>query len=109
MISESFNIEEFVEAVRGKDYLEVLGLADREALEAWRESRRRSGHGREEIDSYESALKELMMFMRSSVRRGKQEFARLVISHPCGNESFTGARAIHGRMDKCPVSNLRQP
>ena len=36
MISSDFNFKRFVEAVRGKDRLDIVELAEREATEAWR-------------------------------------------------------------------------
>jgi hypothetical protein len=36
MISSDFSFERFVEAVRGKDRLDIVELAEKEATEAWR-------------------------------------------------------------------------
>lgn len=36
MISTEFSFERFVEAVKGKDHLEIVQLAEREATDAWR-------------------------------------------------------------------------
>jgi hypothetical protein len=70
MLSPSSDIQEFIEAVRDKPYLEVLALADREALKAWRLLYRRKGSqepSNQQGRSYDRMLKGLIRFMRSSV------------------------------------------
>ncbi|MFO7740515.1 MAG: hypothetical protein R6V46_18705 [Desulfatiglandaceae bacterium] len=70
MISQSFDFGEFVEAVKEKGWPEILGLADKEALEAWRLSsiqKDMSDDVRDLIRQYESTLKEFICFMRSAV------------------------------------------
>jgi hypothetical protein len=70
MISPSFDFREFVEAVKDRGYSEVLALADKEALEAWRQTifrKEMTDDARDLIKQYESTLKELVFFMRSAV------------------------------------------
>jgi hypothetical protein len=70
MISPSFDFGEFIQAVKDKGYLEMLGLADKEALEAWRQSLSRkgeTGNAQDPVRKYESTLKEFVYFMRAAV------------------------------------------
>jgi ssDNA-binding Zn-finger/Zn-ribbon topoisomerase 1 len=70
MISPSCDIKEFVKAVKDKRYLEMLGLADKEALKAWRRSlfqKEMTDEARADIRNYESALKEFIYLMRAAV------------------------------------------
>ena len=69
MIASSYNIDDFLEAVRGREYAEVISLADKEALETWRETyqrRRNADEGIEEGARYEKALKEFIRCLRSA-------------------------------------------
>lgn len=69
MISSSYDIEEFVEAVRDREYAEVIFLADKEAVQAWRETyrrRRNAEGGIEEGTRYEKALKEFIRSLQSA-------------------------------------------
>lgn len=69
MISESCDIKEFLDAAKNKDISELILLADREALEAWRMSRRhrkRSGKGMGDCGRYEILLKEFTRYLRSA-------------------------------------------
>lgn len=68
MISSSCDIKEFLDAAKNKDISELIILADREALEAWRLSRRHKK--RNETDQgdcrrYEMLLKEFTRYIRS--------------------------------------------
>jgi hypothetical protein len=80
MISPSCDIREFIEAVKDKDYFEVISLADKEALKAWRMSYR---NGIEATDTsancrrYEALLKEITRHIRSSVAPGLESIAEL--------------------------------
>jgi hypothetical protein len=70
MISSGCDISQFVEAVRDRDYFEVIAMADREALDAWR----RAYHGSDEAGSdrekglrYTGLLEGLIDFVRYGV------------------------------------------
>ena len=80
MISPSCDIQEFIEAVKDKDYLEVISLADQEALKAWRISHR-TGIGatdeRASCKRYEELLKEIARNIRSSVAPDWKSVAEL--------------------------------
>lgn len=70
MISSSYDINEFVEGVRGKDYAQVIALAENEALEVWRASyqRRREADAEEdESRRYETVLKEFVHYLKSGI------------------------------------------
>jgi hypothetical protein len=72
MVSPSCDIKKFIEAVREKDYLDIIYLADREALDVWRYSKRakvRTQVHQKEMADYEMRLKEFVTFMRSSLIR----------------------------------------
>jgi hypothetical protein len=74
MISPSFDIREFIEAIRRKDYLEMIHLADREAFQVWRCSNRddQKESDQRELRAYEMRLKEFVSVIRSSVIRRKE-------------------------------------
>lgn len=70
MISESFDIEDFLKAVHQKDPAEIISLANQEATTAWRLACRqeRLGNPAHEIPGrYEQALEELIWFLRTPV------------------------------------------
>jgi hypothetical protein len=70
MISESYSIKEFVEAIRNKDYLEIVYLADQEATEAERFSNRlkaRNGIQKETSREYANTLKDFIVFLRHGI------------------------------------------
>ena len=80
MISPSCNIQEFIEAVKDKDYFEVLSFADEEALRAWRSSYRTCGRTADESASckrYEELLKEIARHVKSSVAPDWKRVAEL--------------------------------
>lgn len=71
MISTSCDIKEFLAALEGKDYSEIIRLADQEALEAARLFYRKtepSDQGYEKIDRYRIDLEDFIAYLRSSVR-----------------------------------------
>jgi methylphosphotriester-DNA--protein-cysteine methyltransferase len=80
MISPSCDIREFIEAVKDKEYFEVISLADKEALKAWRRSYRTGKRATDESASckrYEGLLKEIARHIRSSVAPDWKSVAEL--------------------------------
>ncbi|WP_028320102.1 hypothetical protein [Desulfatiglans anilini] len=73
MISESSDLERFIDAIKGMDFESMILAADKEALEAWREARKCLGRDRADrhtaLTEYEANLKRLVAFLRYSVRR----------------------------------------
>ena len=70
MISESCDIHEFIRKVPKTDSSKVIAMADQEAMEAWRSARRAvptSKISSASIDEYESLLKDLIYFLRSTI------------------------------------------
>jgi hypothetical protein len=68
MISDSFDIKDFLEAVHKKDPAEIISLANQEATSAWRLACRQKKHGDLRHDlpgQYEHALEELIWFLRT--------------------------------------------
>ena len=71
MISKSCDLRGFLEAVRDKDYRDVLYLAEKEATEAERPSYQQKQEeelGKQAKTSYAKILKDFMFFMRYGVR-----------------------------------------
>lgn len=71
MISSSYDLKEFMVAVRHKDPAEVITLAEKEALYAWRKSyteRKNSKFTSRKAKHYEFVLKEFAQYVRSGVR-----------------------------------------
>ena len=65
MISKKFDIEEFVEAVKGKDSREVISLAVEEATGADRKVMKTRKQGKtEKLQAYSSQLKQLINYHR---------------------------------------------
>jgi len=76
MISQSCDLDEFLERVRDRDYLEVIYLADKEASEAERlkyRSRARRLDPAEACGSYADVLKGFIRFMRYGVKPPSME------------------------------------
>ena len=70
MISACFDLAQFVEAVRNRDYFEIIDLADQEALEAWRGARHISDGDDSERQKrlrYTGVLEDLIDFVRYGV------------------------------------------
>jgi hypothetical protein len=80
MISQSCDVREFIEAIRDRDYLEVIYLADKEATEAERLKYRFKAKKRAEQEycpGYADVLKNLIFFLRYGVKNrliGKKDF-----------------------------------
>jgi hypothetical protein len=71
MISTSFDLKQFVEAVQDKDYFDIICFADREATEAERVSyqkRKSAGLNQKDCREYVSLLKGLILFMRHGIK-----------------------------------------
>ena len=71
MISESLDLGDFVETIRGKDYREIMYLAEQEATDAERLFyRKRTSDDFEDktVSSYARVLKDFLFFMRYGVR-----------------------------------------
>lgn len=71
MISKSCDIKEFIEAIKDKDYLEAIYLADKEATEAERmkfRSRAATGAKNKGCPRYADKLKGFINFLRYGVR-----------------------------------------
>lgn len=65
MISKKFHIEEFVEAVKGKDSQEVIALAIEEATRADRKVMKTRKQGKtEKLQAYSRQLKRLINYHR---------------------------------------------
>ena len=71
MISESYNIKEFIEEMRGKDYLEIVYLANQEATEAERFSnqcrKKDEAMGKVSME-YATVLKDIIFFLRHGIK-----------------------------------------
>lgn len=65
MISSAYDIREFVDSIRQKPYCEVIYLAEREALNAWRASLKSGRQAR--AHRYEMILKEFVRYLRSDL------------------------------------------
>jgi hypothetical protein len=70
MISPAFSIQRFVEAVKGKNRLEIIRLAEKEATVAWSQTYRHDGiiddDGLKSCD-YQNKLIGLVDYMRHNV------------------------------------------
>ena len=67
MISATYDFEHFADYVKGEDYFDIICLAEKEALEAWRVCRKGSSSNGKCV-SYQSKLKGLIHFMRYGVK-----------------------------------------
>ncbi len=70
MISESFEMKDFIEAIQSLDRTSIIAAADREALEAWRYARCHSDSDlipHRMIISYEQKLKNLVALLRCNL------------------------------------------
>ena len=67
MISASYDFEHFADSVKGEDYYDIICLAEKEAIEAWRQCRK-NGSSDGKCATYQSKLKGLIHFMRYGVK-----------------------------------------
>jgi hypothetical protein len=84
MISQFFDIQEFIEAVKGKEYGEILRLAERELHEAESRSkvRGRVKAGRQGSARYASLLRKLSNFLRAGSRPDGIDDRDFQLFHP---------------------------
>jgi hypothetical protein len=71
MLSESASLVEFMDQVRGKQFEDLVFLADREATEAERflyRQRSRNSEDAKRYGSYATMLKDFMIYLRHGVR-----------------------------------------
>ncbi len=71
MISSSCDLKQFMEEIKDREYSDIIYLADQEAVEAWRQSRRRKdAHGSDKGTwaRYADILDAFIQFMRYGVK-----------------------------------------
>ncbi|RJR46768.1 MAG: hypothetical protein C4576_10700 [Desulfobacteraceae bacterium] len=70
MISPKCDLRQFIEAIQTRDYLDVIGLADKEATEAERLRFRMRGESPKNgsCSRYPELIKELIQYLRYGVR-----------------------------------------
>lgn len=70
MISSSFEFHEFVEAVKGKDFQDIIFVAEKEATEAWRSTYRSavSEENAQKSQQYQKRLIGLIDYIRNGIR-----------------------------------------
>jgi hypothetical protein len=70
MISTSYNMKEFIEAVKDKNYFDVIYLTNHEATESERLSyrRREASSLNQNLSEYVNTLKGLILFMRHGIK-----------------------------------------
>jgi hypothetical protein len=73
MISSTYQFQQFADAVKGKDFLEIIYMAEQEAIETWRVSHPSNGLDPSVLDrskSYQQKLLGLITVLRNGVRPG---------------------------------------
>ena len=73
MISSTYQFQQFADAVTGKDHLEIIYIAEQEAIETWRLSHPSNGLDPSELDrskAYQQKLLGLITVLRNGVRPG---------------------------------------
>jgi hypothetical protein len=71
MISESFELKQFIAAVKDMDFLGIIEKANKEATEAdrrWYRSRRMKAPNQQRCRQYATTLKEFIAFIRYGLR-----------------------------------------
>lgn len=97
MISENFDLAAFLDAMEDKLPEEVIGLADREALEAWRRGISKDIGGNPlEAHQYEKALKKLIHSLRCTLKL------------PCTDEDCHQSRAFVDNLEQKRFSHGRR-
>jgi hypothetical protein len=96
MISSDCDFGKFVREISGKDYYDVIYLAEKEAIQAWRRSYRNlSGTcGNEASRKYQEKLIDLIRFIRHGLRPrsfNDQDFALCIRLQ---NESLLPQRSV---------------
>lgn len=87
MISSSFDFQEFAQAVKGKDFHEIIFVAEKEATEAWR-------------TTYHSTVSEVNMQKSQQYQRrliGLIDYIRNGV-HPTGQESLLYKAVLEGEV-----------
>ena len=85
MISSSLSIKEFIDAIKDKEYFGLIYLADKEALEAWRQTHRSKGKlsgNQEQSKRYENSLKKFITYLRASIIPDGDDDADMVLFCP---------------------------
>lgn len=89
MISTSYNMKEFIESVKDKNYFDVIYLTNHEATESERLSYRKHEAPalNEHLSEYVNTLKGLILFMRHGIRaegvsKGDFELFGSISSYP---------------------------
>jgi hypothetical protein len=99
LISEDFDLAVFLDAMEGKLPEEIIGLADREALEAWRRGisvSKDTGGNPLEAHQYENALKKLIHYFRCTLKL------------PCTDEDCRQSRAFVDNLEQKRFSHGRR-
>jgi len=75
MISSSFDFQEFAAAVKGKDFHEIICVAEKEATDAWRTTYRSaiSEENAHKSLQYQKKLIGLIDYIRNGIRPAGQE------------------------------------
>lgn len=71
MISTTCDFTQFVDAVKGKDHLDIIQLAEQEATEAWRQSMQKNSPAGRNIQinlSYQTKLLGLIDYIRHGLQ-----------------------------------------
>jgi hypothetical protein len=71
MISTSFDLKQFIEAVQDKDYYDIIYCADKEATEAERisyQKRKLPNLSQKDCREYVNLLKGFILFMRHGIK-----------------------------------------
>lgn len=102
MISDSLRFEDFVEAVKGKDQMEMIAAANEEATEAERRYYRMRARGKRSAQvclEYSTILKNLIAFLRYGLRyRGFDEEQVELLNSLCADlkEKYGRTLRCHG-------------
>ncbi|MFO7738059.1 MAG: hypothetical protein R6V46_06300 [Desulfatiglandaceae bacterium] len=71
MISTSCDLKQFIEAIRNKDYFDIIYFADKEATEAERisyQNRKTASVSQKDCRAYGHLLKGFILFMRHGIK-----------------------------------------
>jgi hypothetical protein len=71
MISTSCDVKQFIEAVKGRNYFDIIYFADKEATEAERvfyQKRKSAGLNQKDFREYARLLKGFILFMRHGIK-----------------------------------------
>jgi hypothetical protein len=99
MISETYNISEFIDTIRQQPYLDIVYLAEKEATTAERHYYNSRFNDSETSRQYADQLKDFINFMRYGIR--KRSISHEVYSLYCSVTHTlrqNDARGLHGRL-----------